>query len=133
VVSAALDYIWTRSHQVLAVSTVATAVGTTRRTLERRMKAVLGRSVLDEIITSRFGRAERLLRETDLPIKTVVDLAGFGSAENMRQVFLAKTGCSPADFRKNAPPGRGGYRQGKDGAATVAARVKRAPRASSGR
>lgn len=102
VVAAALDYIWTRGHRVLAVADVAAAVGVTRRTLERRMESVLGRSVLDEIIAVRFSRAERLLRETELPIKTVVVLAGFGSAENMRQVFLSRTRLAPADYRKNS-------------------------------
>ncbi len=48
-VAAALEYIWTRSHRVIAVADVAAAIGVTRRLLERRVKAKLGRSVLDEI------------------------------------------------------------------------------------
>jgi len=99
VVEAAIDYIWTRSHKVLSVADVATAVGTTRRTLERRMSAVIGHSVLEEIIQCRFSRAERLLRETDLPVRTIVALAGFGSPENIRQVFVKRTGISPAAYR----------------------------------
>lgn len=97
-VAAALDYIWTRSHEVLSVSRVAEAVGTTRRTLERRMFAA-GRSVLEEIILCRFSRAERLVRETDLPVKTIVDLAGFGSLENLRHAFVARTSQSPSAYR----------------------------------
>ena len=58
-----------------------------------------GRSVLDEIIRCRFSRAERLLRETDLPLKTIVNLAGFGSFENLRQAFIARTGLAPAAYR----------------------------------
>jgi transcriptional regulator GlxA family with amidase domain len=47
------------------------------------------------------------LRETELPIKTVVSLAGFGSAENMRRIFLSETRCSPADYRRlHASPRR---------------------------
>jgi AraC-like DNA-binding protein len=99
-VSAAVDYIWARSHHVLNVSDVADALKVTRRTLERQMLAGRGHSVLDEIIQCRFTRAERLLRETSLPIKTVVDLAGFGSPENMRQMFLTRLKFSPHDYRR---------------------------------
>jgi len=100
-VSAALTFIWTSSHRLISVEDVATSVGANRRTLERRMKFLVGRSVLDEIIRCRLNRAERLLRETDLPVKTVVSLAGFGSAENMRRIFLSKLGYSPADYRSH--------------------------------
>jgi AraC-like DNA-binding protein len=100
-VAAALDIIWTRSHQVLSVEDVAALLGVNRRTLERRMAATLGRSVLDEIISCRFSRAERLLRETELPIKTVVSLAGFGSVESLRQVFVKRTQLPPAEYRRH--------------------------------
>jgi transcriptional regulator GlxA family with amidase domain len=68
------------------------------------MLAGRGHSVLDEIIQCRFTRAERLLRETSLPLKTIVDLAGFGSPENMRQVFLARVKLSPLDYRRQVMP-----------------------------
>ena len=100
--SRALEYIWSRSHRVLSVLDVAKALGVTRRTLERHLLAARGRSALDEIIECRFSRAERLLRETELPIKTVVNLAGFGSPENMRRVFVGRTQLSPADYRRRS-------------------------------
>ena len=101
VIAAARDIIWTRSHKILSVGDVVEALGVERRTLERRFVAKLGHTVLDEIIQCRFRRAERLLSETDLPIKTIVTLAGFGSLENMRQVFMAETGLSAAGYRKH--------------------------------
>ena len=106
VIAAARDYIWTRSHTVLSVADVVTALGIERRTLERRFSQKLGHTVLAEIIQCRFRRAERLLSETDLPIKTIVTLAGFGSMENMRQVFMAGTGLSAADYRKRQQQNR---------------------------
>jgi len=99
VVDAVIDYIWTRGHAALAVSDVADHVGMSRRTLERRMRAETGRSILDEIVQCRFSRAERLLRETDLPIKTIVSLAGFGSLQNMRFTFLKRIGTTPNAYR----------------------------------
>ena len=106
-VMAALDYIWTRSHSVLSVKDVAGAIGVTRRTLERRISAALGHSVLDEIIHCRFSRAERLLSETELPIKAIVTLAGFGSAENLRLIFQERTQLSPSEYRQRHRSGRG--------------------------
>lgn len=100
IAAAAIDYIWTRSHKVLSVQDVAENVGMTRRTLERHMTATIGHSVLDEIVQCRFSRAERLLRETDLPIKTIVALAGFGSVQNLRYVFLGRAGCAPGEYRE---------------------------------
>jgi AraC-like DNA-binding protein len=99
IAAAAVDFIWTRSHKPLSVMDVVEAVGVTRRTLERHLAAALGHSVLEEIVNCRFNRAERLLRETQLSLKTVVTLAGFGSLENMRQAFIVRTKLSPAFYR----------------------------------
>lgn len=101
VVAAAMDCIWTRSHTVLSAAAVADYVGVSRRTLDRRMAAVLNRTVLDEIIRCRYSRAERLLRETQLPVKIIASLAGFGSAENMRQVFTKIASTSPGHYRQS--------------------------------
>lgn len=104
VVAAAIDYIWTRGRQVLNVPEVADAIGVNRRTLERHMLMTLGHGVLEEIVNCRFCRAERLLRSTNLPLKVIVSLSGFGSLENMRQVFAAKTGMSPGCYRNHHRP-----------------------------
>ena len=76
-----------------------------RRKLERHFRAALGRGVLDEIVNCRYSRAERLVRETDLPLKSIVGLAGFGGMENMRRVFLARAGHSPAAHRQSPRKG----------------------------
>lgn len=100
-VAAAENYIWTHSQRDLSVRDVAARLGVSRRTLERRLKEALGRTVLEEIARCRFNRAARLLRETRLPVKAVVHLAGFGRAEAMRQAFLKRTGRSPRAYRAN--------------------------------
>lgn len=100
VVAAAVDYIWTRGRHVLNVPEVVDAIGVTRRTLERHMLMTLGHGVLEEIINCRFSRAERLLRSTNLPLKVIVSLSGFGSLENMRQIFIVKTRMSPGHYRQ---------------------------------
>jgi len=99
VVAAALAFIWTSSHHLLSVKDVVDAVGVSRSTLERRMAEVRGRSVLDEIVECRLNRTTRLLRETELPLKTVAILAGFSSVQHMRRALVSRTGLLPGEYR----------------------------------
>jgi AraC-like DNA-binding protein len=98
-VEQAVERIWTRSHRPLSVEELARDLTVTRRTLDRRFSAAMGHSVLDEINLCRLSRAKRLLRETDLPIKSVVYLSGFSSHERMRVTLAGSEGMSPQEYR----------------------------------
>lgn len=100
IVVAALDYIWIQGRNVLGVPEVAGAIGVARRTLERHLLTTLGHGVLKEIINCRFSRAGQLLRSTRLPLKIIVHVSDFGSLENMRQVFIARTAMFPQTYRR---------------------------------
>ena len=118
-VEKAVACIWNYSHGVLDVPAVARHAGIGRGALERKFRARKGRGILDEIHRCRFERASRLLTETDIPIKLVVERAGFGSQERMRLVFHKLAGKSPERFRNDArPPDKDGARgaKGKDDA-----------------
>jgi AraC-like DNA-binding protein len=99
-VAETLELVWTSSHRVLSVDQLARRLPVTRRTLDRRFRAALGRSVLEEINRCRLSRAKRLLEETVLPLKTIARLAGFTDAERMRVVFLTTEKTTPSAFRK---------------------------------
>jgi AraC-like DNA-binding protein len=101
-VAATIDMIWTQSHRPLSVEQIADELGVSRRTIERRMSDAVGRSVLEEIQACRLSRAKRLLRETDLAVKTVAYLSGFGSVERLRLGMLKSEKCAPGDFRRAA-------------------------------
>ncbi len=98
--AAALERIWTRSHRPLSVAQIAKPLRVSRRTLERRFQAAVGRGVLAEIAACRLARAKRLLRETNLPIKAIARLAGFSSRERMRAAFQSAERLSPGRFRR---------------------------------
>ena len=83
------------------LSEVAARVGVGRRTLERAFAAAGSSTVLDEITRCRINRAERLLRETRLPVRQVARLAGFGTDEQMRLRFMERHGRPPAAWRKS--------------------------------
>jgi AraC-like DNA-binding protein len=99
VVQAAVEFIWNFSHDIVDVPAVAQKVGISRRSLDRRFKAVTGRSVLEEIQFCRVTRAAKLLQETRMPVKHIVHRAGFRSDEHLRLSFQKAFGKSPQAFR----------------------------------
>jgi AraC-like DNA-binding protein len=101
-VKAAVEFIWNFSHDIVDVSTVARKVGLARRTLDRRFKAMTGRSVLEEIQFCRVTRAAKLLEETDMPVKHIVQRAGFRSDEHLRLAFKRTFQKPPTVFRRSS-------------------------------
>ena len=74
-------------------------VGANRRTVDRRFRAVRGHTLLAEMNLCRCRRAKHFLEMTDLPIKSICWLAGFGNTEQMRVTFLQLDGMSPSRYR----------------------------------
>jgi AraC-like DNA-binding protein len=99
VVGQALSHIWSHSHGAVTVDELADMMQISRRTLERRFRTVLGRSVLQTITDCRLQRAKYLLQQTKLPIDHVAMSAGFPSAAQMTNVFREYEGCTPSQCR----------------------------------
>jgi len=98
-VADALDLIWTHSHLDLSVQKITDRLPTSRRMLERRFQKELGHTILDEINACRLSRAKRLLRETNLGIKTVTYLAGFPNEDRMRASLKQSEKVTPSAYR----------------------------------
>jgi AraC-like DNA-binding protein len=103
-VDAAMDYIWSQSHNQIGVPDVAAHLCINRRTLERRFKAIAGATLLNEIQRCRISRAALLLRETDVPIKYVIGRAGFSSYQCLRQAFQKHFQLAPENYRIRSKP-----------------------------
>ncbi len=115
VVARALEIIWNEAQsEPLNVNEVAQQLPVTRRTLDRRFAASLGRSVLEEINLCRISRAKQLLAETDMLVKTISFVAGFPSRERMRLLFLKEEGVSPTEYRELARAGSVTWRSSHD-------------------
>jgi LacI family transcriptional regulator len=82
------------------VSDVVRAAQVARRSLERKFRAVLGRSPLEEIRRARLERVRELLVNTDLPMPTIAVRSGFDSAVRLTTVFREETGLTPTGFRR---------------------------------
>ncbi|HLL88782.1 MAG TPA: DNA-binding transcriptional regulator [Tepidisphaeraceae bacterium] len=84
----------------IGVNDVLTVVTLSRRQLERRFRAVLGRSVLDEIRRCRIDRAKQLLIETELTLAQVSTACGFSTPSYFTVVFRDETGQTPGAYRQ---------------------------------
>jgi LacI family transcriptional regulator len=100
-VSAALRAIWTRSSRPVKVSALLEEVPTSRRTLERRFRETLGRTVHDEIRRAHLERAKKMLVETEEPLKVVASKSGFRDATQFSRVFRGAEGRTPQDYRRD--------------------------------
>jgi LacI family transcriptional regulator len=85
----------------LTIDEIAARVAMSRSVLQRRFKAATGRTLHDEILRVRLGRAKELLSETDLPIATIAERLGFKHQEYMGDVFRKRLGVTPAHYRKS--------------------------------
>ncbi|MEL7498417.1 MAG: AraC family transcriptional regulator [Planctomycetota bacterium] len=92
--------IWNHSHQRVSIDKIAKQIGVNRRTLERRFRDKLGRTILQELVNCRIQRAKRMLRDTQVPIKYVAYAAGFSSLSNLCKVFRREVDTTPGDYRE---------------------------------
>lgn len=99
VVARALRFIAENCHERIEVKHVAEAVATTRRTLERRFRESVGRSIAGEITRLRLERAKRRMVETDEPLKTIARDSGFLSSNHFYKTFARVAGISPTQYR----------------------------------
>jgi LacI family transcriptional regulator len=78
---------------------VARASGMNRRTLERRFRQILGRSLYGEIQTWRSDQAKLLLQTTREPLYNIAIESGFRDADHMGKVLKQLLGKTPRQLR----------------------------------
>jgi LacI family transcriptional regulator len=70
-----------------------------RRVLEQRMKALVGRSPHEEITRVQIQRAKDLLTNTDFVLEDIAERCGFRNGQYLSVVFKREAGLPPRDFR----------------------------------
>jgi LacI family transcriptional regulator len=95
----ALRFIHDRATSPICIDDVVKHVQLSRRALQIRFQKVIGRTIHAEIERVRLERAKRLLLESDLPMSTVAEAAGFNTASYFVQVFRQGVGMTPARYR----------------------------------
>ena len=105
IVSQAVKFIQANLSEPIQVETVLEELGVSQSQLERRFRAVLGRTPLAEIRRQRIEHAKLLLAETKLPMTRIAQLCGFNSAVRFSMVFRELTDQTPTAFREALSPG----------------------------
>ena len=110
-VARALEFIRLNACEGISVLDVAEHVRVSRSYTEKRFRAELGHSVLEEIQARRLERLCILLRETELPIGDAGLRCGYGTESYLKRLFKRTYGVTMRDYRKRplqAEAGHGG-------------------------
>jgi LacI family transcriptional regulator len=99
-IAAAVHFIRTHFNSPIQVVDVVNATSLSRRVLEKKFRAVLKRSILDEIMRRRVEHIVDLLLKSNMSIDQIVASSTFDSASHMIRVFRKHMGMPPRAFRK---------------------------------
>jgi LacI family transcriptional regulator len=102
VVRRAMQVLVERISTLGSVEEWAAQAGVSRRVLERRFGAALGRPPHAMLLHERIERAKHLLSTTDLPVLEIAERCGFQSNERLTVNFRASVGQPPAAYRRGA-------------------------------
>ena len=103
-IAAAMRFIREQACDGITVEDVLRAVPLSRRVLERRFRAVVGRTPHEEILRLRLERVKQLLAESDLSLERISTLAGFAHPEYMSVAFKREIGVTPGCHRAQIRP-----------------------------
>ncbi len=94
---------WARGRLMrgFALDAAATAAGSSKRTLTRRMQAVLGKSPLSYFQELRVERAVHLLKTTDESVDAIAGRVGYGDGVTLRNLLRRRLGHGVRDIRRN--------------------------------
>lgn len=96
------DYIYSHSQDsTLGVETLCSAVGISKTSLYRKMKAVTGLSAVEFIINVRLEHAARMLAETDRTVAEVAYETGFSDPYYFSRAFKRVHGMPPKAWREH--------------------------------
>lgn len=97
----ALNYIVAHQDQRQAVADVCHAAGSSRRALDQRFVAAIGRTVHAEILRVRMAHVAQMLITTELTIEQIAHRLNFVHAENLSVMFKREMGVTPGEYRRN--------------------------------
>lgn len=97
--SEVMSYALEHLAEQLDVTKLARRAHLSRRTFDRRFRALTGISPLQWLLHQRVLHAQRLLEDTGLPIDAVARQVGLANAVSLRPHFHRLVGVSPQQYR----------------------------------
>lgn len=102
-VARALEFIWSQAGQrAVGVPDVVKLIGSSRRFAEIHFKAVVGRTIMEEIRRVKLERVCSLLAETNLPIGEITLQCGFTRESHLAFLFRKRFKTSMSGYRAAA-------------------------------
>ena len=95
----ALLYIYKNYNRKISVRDVMEEVAMSRRLLERRFKAVTGKTLYEYISDLKIRRFSELLVDTDEQIATIALSLGDSDTKSISRRFKQFYGCTPSEWR----------------------------------
>jgi len=99
-VALAVQYIKNNAKNKILVKDLVEATNVSRRTLEKRFKRTIHRTIYNEIQQVRIELISKVLIETDLPISQITSLFNFTDVEHICRFFKKERGIGLREFRK---------------------------------
>ncbi len=92
---------WVRAHleEVIAIPALARRLGTSPRTLARRLEAAIGLTPLAFVQRLRVESAVHLLRTSKLSLSEIAARVGYSDAGALRRLIQRETNASPRELR----------------------------------
>src|ERR1043166_7921068 len=95
------DWARKRLKQGFSLDDAARAVGSSKRTLARRMQAVLGKSPLSYFQTLRVERAVHLLKTSSASIDEIAERVGYSEGSILRGLLRRRLGVGIKEIRRS--------------------------------
>ena len=92
---------WVRERldSSLTLDAMAEALGTSKRTLSRRLDAVLGKTPIEFIQDLRIERAVQLLKTSKYSVDQIAELVGYGDGATLRTLLRRRLGKGIRELR----------------------------------
>lgn len=87
------------------IEKIAASVDKSRRSLERRFRHAMGRSLHQELVRIRMEHARRMLAESDEPVERIVAACGYTHLESFYRTFKRHFHSTPAAVRRASRTG----------------------------
>lgn len=92
-------YISTHYAEEISLSDIAAAASISRSEANRCYNSYLGVSPMEALLRHRLCVAQKLLAETNLPLREISSMCGFNSESYFSRCFRKMYGCAPGSFR----------------------------------
>jgi LacI family transcriptional regulator len=99
-VAMALRLIRQHACDQIGIDFLADRTHLSRRVLQRRFKAVTGRTLQEQIHDAQIERIKQMLTETELKLDSIARRSGFNYIGYMCSFFKDRTGMTPGEYRR---------------------------------